>query len=290
MGAQSITNFNGLSLGGSAATNYTRSGASGSVTITGAPLTITANARVKTYGTTLSLGTTAFTVGSGLQGTETVTAVTLFANGGTPTNSPVSGSPYTITPSAAVGANGFLAANYNITYVPNSLTVNPLPVVLTGTRAYDGTTTATNTILTVTNALGGDVVNAASGSATLASPHVGPEAITAPGTLNLGGASAGNYTVVGLSGTVTITGTTLTITASPQSKTFGSTISPSSAFIVGPGLGNGQSVTSVTLTANGGTAANSPVSGSLIQLRRARPLERADSRPATTVMPRHRRH
>jgi hypothetical protein len=49
------------------------------------------------------------------------------------------------------------------------------------------------------------VVTVASGSGTLAATNVGPEAITSFGTLALGGAAAGNYTLVGASGTVTIT-------------------------------------------------------------------------------------
>jgi len=201
---QSITDFTGLTLGGTAATNYTLTGASGSVTVTKAALSITANAQSKTYGTALSLGTTAFSVGSGLVESEAVTAVTLTASGGTATTDAVSGLPYTITPSAATGTGGFLAANYNITYNTGTLTVNPLAVVLTGTRTYDGTATAAYGILTVVNKVGSDDVSAASGAATLAGPNVGPEAITAAGSLELGGLTAGNYTLIGVSGSVVI--------------------------------------------------------------------------------------
>jgi hypothetical protein len=86
-----------------------------------------------------------------------------------------------------------------------TLTVNARPVSLIGTRPYDGTTDAAAAILSVTNALGSDVVSVASGIATLASGNVGPEAIWSVGTLVLGGAAAGNYTLSGASGTVTIT-------------------------------------------------------------------------------------
>ena len=95
-------------------------------TITAKALTITASAQSKPYGTTLSLGTTAFSVGSGLVSPEAVTAVMLAASGGTSPTAP--GGIYTITPSAATGNNGFSAANYNITYATGTLRVNPAPV------------------------------------------------------------------------------------------------------------------------------------------------------------------
>jgi len=55
--------------------------------------------------------------------------------------------------------------------------VNPLPVGLTGTRAYDGTTNAAYGILTITNILGSDSVFLASGSAGLAGASIGAQAI-----------------------------------------------------------------------------------------------------------------
>jgi len=213
-GVENITDFSGLTLGGSVAGNYTLSNATGSVTVSGAPLSIAANPVSKTYGTAITLDPTAFTVIGSLVGPETVTAVTMSASGGAAATDPVSGSPYTITPSLATGINGFLAADYNITYDTNSLTVNPLPVVLTGSRAYDGTATAAAGILSVSNAVAGDNVYPAGGSANLAGAGPGPEAITSAGTLALGGAAAGNYTLTGFSGTVTITSPLLTITSS----------------------------------------------------------------------------
>ncbi len=203
-GLQAINDFSGLTLGGSAAGNYTLAGASGSVLVISAPVSITANPVSKTYGTALTLNPTAFSVGPGLVSPETVTAVTLTASGGTAATDPVS-SAYTITPSAATGAGGFLAANYNISYFSGSLTVNPLPVVLTGTRPYDGTSTAAFGILSVANAVGGDDVFVASGNATLASASVGTNAITSFASLTLGGMTAPNYTLTGASGAVTVT-------------------------------------------------------------------------------------
>ena len=114
------------------------------------------------------------------------------------TNLPASGTPYTIT--YYYGGDGSLtaAANTNTT-----LTVGQRPVTLTGSRPYDGTTTAAAAILSVANVVGSDVVTVASGSGTLASSNAGPETITSFGTLALGGPASGNYTLAGASGTVT---------------------------------------------------------------------------------------
>ena len=95
------------------------------MTVNAAPLTITASPQSKTYGSTLSLGTTAFTTATLYNG-DTVTGVTLTSSG-TAATAPVAGSPYTVTPSAATGSG---LANYTITYDTGLLTVDPAPVVL----------------------------------------------------------------------------------------------------------------------------------------------------------------
>ena len=84
---------------------------SASFTITPAPLTITANDRTKTYGQTVVFAGTEFT-SSGLLNTDTVTSVTLTSPGAVATAT-VAGSPYPITPSAAVGSG---LGNYTISY------------------------------------------------------------------------------------------------------------------------------------------------------------------------------
>ena len=67
-----------------------------------------------------------------------------------------------------------------------ALTINPLAVILTGSRIYDGTKGASTSILTVSNAISGDTVAVASGSGTLASKNAGAQSITSFGTLALG--------------------------------------------------------------------------------------------------------
>ncbi|MGA2246322.1 MAG: YDG domain-containing protein [Verrucomicrobiota bacterium] len=242
--------------------NYTNVTTKVAINVQPAPLTITANAQSKTYGqsVTFGSGSTNFTC-SGLQNGDTVGTVTLDCGGGA-SGAPVSGSPYTITPSAATGGSGS-ETNYAITYVNSTLTLNPLAVALVGARPYDGTGTAAFGILSVANAVGTDQISLTSGRAALAAASIGSEAIASVGTLALGGSTAGNYTLSGASGSVNINSTPLSIIAGPQSKTYGQTL----AFGIGntnftcTGLQNSETIGSVTLTCNGG-AANAPVSGS----------------------------
>jgi hypothetical protein len=251
-----------ITASGAADANYTIGYVAGTLTVTPVGLTITANNQTKAYGTALPLGSTAFSVGSGLVSGQSVTAVTLAATGGTVAAAAVGS--YVITPSAATGTGGFLAANYIITYNSGTLTVNPLAVVLTGSRNYDGTTAAAAAIVSVVNAIGSDVVTVVSGNGTLAAAGVGVRTLTGSGTLALGGAAATNYTLSGASGTVTINAAPLTITANAQSKTYGTTLSLGTTAFSVSGLASEESVTAVNLAANGGTAATDPAGNYVI--------------------------
>ena len=128
----------------------------------------------------------------------------------------VGGSPYAITYIYAGNSTQLNAAtNNSIT----TLTVNPLAVNLTGSRAYNGTTNVAAAVLSVANKVGSDDVTVASGTGGLSGASVGPQSITSFGTLTLGGTTAGNYTLTGASGSVSITQAsavmTLSSTANP---------------------------------------------------------------------------
>ncbi len=84
-------------------------------------------------------------------------------------------------------------------------TNNARALVLTGTRAYDGTTMASSSILTISNLVAADNFSL-TGSAILASPNVGTNFITATNLLTLPDTGvATNYTLVGAAGAVIIT-------------------------------------------------------------------------------------
>ena len=96
------------------------------LTINNASLTIDANDLSKVYGTAYTFLGTEFTT-TGLTGSDAVTSVTLTSLGA-PATASVAGSPYVITPSAAVGSG---LANYTITYNNGTLTVDPATLTIT---------------------------------------------------------------------------------------------------------------------------------------------------------------
>ncbi len=164
-----------------------------------------------TYGTAYSQTITATETagGAGAPYTFAITAGTLptdlsLTTGGTLSGVQTATGPFSFTVTAT-DSSGYTGSQ------AYTLTVNALAVNLTGSRNYDGTTTAAAGILTVSNAIAGDTVDVASGSGTLASKDVGsPAAITSFGTLTLGNNAAGDYTLTGATGTVAITPQTVT--------------------------------------------------------------------------------
>jgi hypothetical protein len=152
-------------VGDAGLTNYIISYASGQLTVDRAPLGITANNRVKSYGQTVVFAGTEFTP-SGLQNSETVGSVTLTSTGASATAS-VAGSPYSIVPSAATGGT-FDPNNYSISYFNGTLTVNKASLGITANntnKTYGQTITFTGTEFVPTGLQNSETV----GSVTLTS-------------------------------------------------------------------------------------------------------------------------
>src|SRR5206468_749729 len=120
----------------------------GHLTVNAKALDITANDQSKTYGATFTFTGSEFTTGSGqLVNGDTVTTVMLISAGAAPTAT-VSGSPYDITPSAAVGAG---VGNYAITYHVGHLSIYPKGLDITAnnrTKTYGDTVTFAGTEFT----------------------------------------------------------------------------------------------------------------------------------------------
>jgi O-glycosyl hydrolase len=242
----------GLAISGASATNYTLASTSISAaigTISQTNITVTATANTKTYdGTTSAAAIPTITSGSVQTGDTAGFAETYDISS--------VGTGKTLTPSGSV-SDGNSGNNYNYTFIAgNGGTINALPVNLTGTRPYDGTTTAAAGILTVANKVGSDDVTVASGSGTVASPNIGTQAITSFGTLALGGTTAGNYTLSGASGYVTITAAGFTVTVTNllaldkvYDGTTNATLDATNAGLVG--VTNGDDVTLISSNAVG---------------------------------------
>ena len=95
----------------------------GSLSVTQAPMTLTADNRQKRYGDSLALGTTCFTLSGTLYNGDTISNATLTAPQAANTSAPIGN--YPITPSAAVAGNTGVGniSNYNINYTNGTLAV-----------------------------------------------------------------------------------------------------------------------------------------------------------------------
>jgi len=202
--------------------NYTFNYVAGALTITKAALTVKANTQTKVYGTAFTFAGTEFTT-TGLQPGDAVTSAT-FASPGAAATATVAGSPYTITPSAAVGTG---LSNYTITYTTNTFTVTKATLTVTAnnqTKVYGNTFTFAGTEFTVgagqlknTDNVTGATISStgAVATATVAgSPY--PILISAAT-----GTGLANYTIGYVNGSMAVTPAALTITAVSQTRDVG---------------------------------------------------------------------
>ena len=243
---------------GSGVSNYDITYAKGTLKVNKADLTITAGPQNKTYGTVANLGTTAFTISSGvLVNGDTITGVTLTSTG-TPASAGAGG--YDIVPSAA----GPDAANYNITYSNGTLTVNKATITVTAddkTRPYG----VANPAFTATYSgfVNGQTSAVLSGSpsltttATTTTPVGSYDITAAVGTL-----SAANYDFSFVDGTLVIGKPILTITASSGTMAYGGTVPAITPSFSGFVNGDGPSNLYGTLTCGTTATSTSSVGGS----------------------------
>jgi len=192
--------------------NYTITFVAANFTITQRALTITANDITKTVGILYTFTGTEFTHGT-LYYSDAVTSATITSTGA-PAGAAVG--TYPIVISAAVGAG---LANYNISYVNGTLTVQDLiPLTLDGAvasnKVYDGNSNATITSWgTLSGVQGGDVVtiNTAAASAAFNNKNVGVGKTVTLSNVILDGPDAYKYYLVTPTTTANITQRTLTL-------------------------------------------------------------------------------
>jgi len=238
---------------GTGLNNYTISYVNGSMTVSAATLTVTANNRTKTYGQTVTFAGTEFAA-AGLQNGDVVSSVTLTSSGATATAT-AAGSPYTIVPSAAVGTG---LNNYTISYVNGTMTVSAAPLTVTAnsrTRTYGQTVTFAGTEFTATGLQNGDAVSGvtltSSGGAATATAAGSPYAIVPSGAVGTG---LNNYSISYVNGSLTVSAGTLTVTANNRTKTYGQAVTFAGTELSTSGLQGNDAVSSVTLTSAGASA------------------------------------
>ena len=206
----------GITASGAVDSDYSISYVAGSLTVTTAPLTITANNQSKVYGAalpTLTASYSGFVNGDTSASLTTQPALTTTATAA----SHVAGRPYSIT------AAGAVETDYSINYVAGALTVTPAPLTITAnnqTKVYGAA------LPTLTASFSGFVNGDTSASLTTqptlsttatASSHVSgnPFSITASGTAD------SDYSITYVGGSLTLNTAPLTITANNQSKVYG---------------------------------------------------------------------
>ena len=236
---------------GTGLSNYTIAYVAGALTVTPAALTITADDRTKTYGQAVVFAGTEFST-AGLLNADTVTSVTL-ASAGAPASATVAGSPYPITPSAAVGTG---LANYTITYVAGALTVTSASAIIVVT-GYSVTYDSLPHVATgsATGVFGEDLSADLDLSATT---HTGVGASSDPWTFS---DPAGNYADDGGTVATEILPAPLTITADDRTKTYGATVVFAGTEWTSTGLLGTDTITAVSL-ASAGAPASATVAGS----------------------------
>ena len=209
VGAAKAVTVTGYTLGGAQAANYTLTQPAGlTADITPVALSITADNESKVYGASLinAAGKTTFTISSGtLVGSETITSVSIMYGTGAAPNAPVGTTTGTVIPFAAVGANGFLTSNYNITYVNGDITVTPAALTITAnavtkqhgdviTSPATGVTAFTATGLVNWESIGSVTMTYGTGAAALDPIAVNTGAVV-PSAATGGTFTASNYNI-----------------------------------------------------------------------------------------------
>ncbi|MES2425400.1 MAG: MBG domain-containing protein [Bacteroidota bacterium] len=172
--------------------------------VTAVPLTITANDVTKTYGAVLNtaLASTAFTA-TGLKNGEAIGSVVLTYGTGSAATDGVNSYTGSVTPSSATGGT-FSATNYTISYQAGNIIITPAPLTITAnnqTRYFHDA----NPVFTVTYT---GFVNKETAAVLTSQPVITIRAsLTSPigqYPITASGASAVNYSIIYVAGTLTI--------------------------------------------------------------------------------------
>ncbi|MEQ1731554.1 MAG: MBG domain-containing protein, partial [Vicinamibacterales bacterium] len=208
--------------------NYDITYVDGTLNVTPAPLTITANDATKTYGQIIPLGGGNFAA-SGLVNSDSISSAALNSSGSAST---ANAGNHAISISNAQGSG---LSNYAITYVPGVMTVNQAPLSITANSAnktYGSAHAFAGTEFASSGMLNGDTIGqvsiASSGSA--ATANGGVHGIVAS---NAQGVGIGNYAISYLPGILTVTPKTITATAGGGAFVYGNAVTPAASMLNG---------------------------------------------------------
>jgi subtilisin-like proprotein convertase family protein len=237
---------------GTADANYNITHVNGSLSVTKALLTITANNTNKVYGAALPVLTANYTG---------------FVNGDTPASldTPVNlTTPATLASPVgtySILASGAIDANYTVTHVNGTLSVTRAPLTITAnnTNKVYG---AASPVFTATYSgfVNGDTPASLSTALSLSSTAT-PGSPVGNYSIVAAGASGANYTVTHVNGTLAVTRAPLTITANNTNKLYGAPLPNFTATYSGFVNGDTFSSLDVPVTFSTLASASSPVGG-----------------------------
>ncbi len=238
---------------GSGLTNYDITFGTGTMTVTQASASITADDRSKVYGTGVTFLGTEFTV-AGLLFEDSVDSVTLTSAGADVTANVADG-PFAITPSDPVGTG---IGNYTFTFVDGALAVTPAPLTITAddqTKVYGNTFTFAGTEFATAGLLNSDSIDTitltSAGAVDTATVAGGPYAITGSDAVGTG---VTNYDITFVDGSMAVTPAALTITPNDQVKQDGTELIFDGTEFTADGLLFEDTVTNVNLASDGAPA------------------------------------
>ena len=237
-------------LSGISASNYNITTVAGSLAITPASLTVTANNATMTYGAanlpTLLATPVGLVNGDVLSGSLATIAAPY--NGS-------AGSASTVGSYAITQGSITAGANYTINFVPGVLTVNPAALTITGnsqSAVYGAGANLSSSAFASSGLVNGDTVTAVSSLyAGNASVPVTTNVGTYTNAIVISGASGtglNNYTIQYVPATLTITPASLTVAANNQSMTYGANALTALTYAVN-GLVNGDTLAGSLATA-----------------------------------------
>ncbi len=222
--------------------NYSVSYANGTLTITQAPLTVTANNAARTFDGTAYSGGNGVAYSGFVNGETSAVLGGALSYAGTSQGATNAGT-FVITP------QGLTAGNYAITFTNGALVISPRPITVTAanqSRVYGNANPTTGAVaLTAGTLVGTDALGTAAVSSTATSTTAaGTAAPLTPSAQTFTSGLAGNYAVTYANGTLTITQRPITVQANDRSRYYGY-----------------ANPTSGTVTLTGGTLANNDALG-----------------------------
>ena len=217
--------------------NYTIVYVAGVVNVTPANLTVTASSASMTYGGSVPTVTASY---SGFVNGDSASALTTKP---TCSTTATSSSP---VGSYATSCSGAVDANYAITSVAGTVAIHPVNLTITASSAAVTYGSAAPAIAaTYSGFVNGDSANSLTTKPTCTTP------VTAASTVGsyastCSGAADGNYTIIYVSGAVTVAPAVLTVTATNQTKALGAAVPALTATI--SGYVDGQTLASSGVT------------------------------------------